>query len=202
MDETKRYSEVKKVGEVIADIRADEFNSTDKLAVVRSELAVRADQEIEFAQKWAKLDIPQKAMVVYKQVKGVVKTAETASLIGRVSIVDDPKLFMYLLENFYKDYDLETADAVRHADLFIEEYPNIAIQDMALFFKKFTFGLYGKLYGKMTFPKMMEFFNNFMESVNYNVRIFKDREHLTIKEIEGHRDIGEWLNNGKPENLE
>jgi hypothetical protein len=156
----------------------------------------------EFLDIWKRSDIAQRADLVTIQLRGFTKTAESVNLAGRVKIKEDPETFAYLMDLFYRDYGLDVREGLRHSELILGEFPDITIQDMELFFKKFRLGMYGKLYGKMTFGLMMQYFDNFQKSVGYNLALKREAFHKNLKEAEAHRDEAAWFENNRPEDLE
>lgn len=157
-------------------------------------------QQKQFLDKWNASTKEQKIEVVRVQLKNISTTDATVALVGRVKIKDDPEAFFHLVDSFYESYGMDMGKALIDARDLIDEYGEITIQDMALFFKKFRFGLYGKLYGKLSFALMMQYFDNFQKSVGYNLAISRDA--LAKKHKESSRDEREWADNGRPQNLE
>ncbi len=157
-------------------------------------------QKKQFMDRWVSSTKEQKLEIVRVQLKNITTTDATVGLVGRVKIKDDPEAFFHLVDSFYESYGMNIGKSLIDARDLIDEYGEMSIQDMQLFFKKFRFGLYGKLYGKLTFGLMMQYFDNFQKSVGYNLDISRDQHAKKFKELS--RDEREWMNNNRPQNLE
>ena len=157
-------------------------------------------QKKQFMDRWVSSTKEQKLEIVRVQLKHITKTESTVGLVGRVKIKDDPEAFFHVVDTFYESYGMDMGKALIDARDLIDEYGEMAIQDMQLFFKKFRFGLYGKLYGKLSFGLMMQYFDNFQKSVGYNLSLASNPEAKFYKQHS--RDESEWVNNGRPKELE
>ena len=198
MKEKERFGEPKRIDEII-DLK--KLTGIPKMPDVEKTVA-KIQEEKLFIELWNKSTKDQKLAVIHTQLTGITKTIDTVSLIGRIKIKDDKETFFYMVDRFYESYGLDMGRAIIDAKDLIVEYGEMTLQDMELFFKKFRFGLYGKLYGKLNFALMMQYFDNFQRSVGYNLSMERDKTHRELKDIERHRDLHEWYDNNKPEEIE
>lgn len=198
MKDDERFNETKHISEIMKQSKM----SPDKLSKIRIEIAIGTKDESKFIEVWDKSTKGQRLSIVREQLTGITKTEDTVALIGRVKIKDDKETFFYMVDRFYESYGMDMGRAIMDAKDLIVEYGEITLQDMELFFKKFRFGLYGKLYGKLSFALMMQYFDNFQKSVGYNLAMERDKEHRELKDIEDHRDIHEWCANNRPTEIE
>lgn len=198
MKDDERFNETKHISEIMKHSKI----SLDELNKLRAELTTIEKDESKFIEIWNKSSKDQRLAIIHEQLTGITKTEHTVVLVGRVKIKDDKETFFYMVDRFYESYGMDMGRAIMDAKDLIVEYGEITLQDMELFFKKFRFGLYGKLYGKLSFALMMQYFDNFQKSVGYNLAMECDKEHRELKDIEGHRDIHEWYANNRPDEIE
>jgi hypothetical protein len=188
-----------KINEVIGQMK-----ETNQLPRINDnhKTEIKEQESEKFLAKYNSLPISARYELVRIQSKDCTKTIDTVNLPGRIRIIDDPETFLYMVESFFRYAGIEAKSSALFADDLLSNAPEMSMQDMELFFKKFRLGMYGELYGKLSPMLISQKLNNFCNSVGYNLDLARNKYHLSIKEIEGHRDLKEYNDNNRPDNLE
>jgi hypothetical protein len=194
-------SEPKKIGEVLSSRKMKTENN--QLAVL-NEIKLKKQKQTEaFIQQFQKRDPAGKFEMVKNQVKGLQKTHETVDLPGRVKVKEEPEVLYIMVLELFTYSRMNDKNLIRTVvEILIDTYGWMALQDIALFFKKIKSGLYGEVYGKMNGMWITGKIVNFQKSVEYNLIRDQEAEHFKRKEMDGCRDLTNYYNDITPEIIE
>lgn len=134
--------------------------------------------------------------LVKEQTKGLKSLYDVvrlpAPLLAEDYEYDLLKMFVELNQFANVKNKMSQAQIVETINLLFEEYPRISLQEYAIFFRRIKTGYYGQLYESLDGIKIMAFMKEFYKEVVKEYYEFKEENHRYIKEIEGHRDIGNY----------
>lgn len=193
-------SEPKKISEIPATIpQGRNLSEVKKI----QDLRLQKEKESEkFVELWNKLkNDSDKIAVIKKQTKGLTRTEETVDLPGRMNIENEPEVVSLMIQQALNLMGSEVTISREIAEIIIDNYEGMTLQDFALFIRKLIGGKY-KIYGRPNVLTFTENLDNFYKSINYNYILQKESEHLEFKRINQSRDISDYYADIKPEILE